>query len=161
MKCVLNKLEQEELLVNYVFGSLDLDTANTYRHHLDTCPECQELVDLQIAVHKTMGEWEAPTVSADFDRKLLSRIRETAAAPSAWLRFVRWIGWPPAQYPVRWAMACAPVAALAIGLAFWPAAPVDTALVEADDLQEVERTLDDLEALQALHNADGAPGEAL
>ncbi len=163
MNCVLNKMEQDELLVGYVCGGLDAATARTYEQHLAGCAECRELVQLQMSVEKTMVEWEAPEVSADFDGRLWARIRETEGAPAWWTRLGRWIGWPPAQYPWRWAMACAPAAALAIGLALWnPAGPGESAaLVDANELREVERALDDLEALQALHASDPAPGEAL
>jgi anti-sigma factor RsiW len=155
MNCVLNQLEQEELLLGYTSGSLDAATTRTYQRHLAACPDCQRLVDLQMTVFRTMSEWEAPAVSADFDSRLMAEIR-AQNPPLPWgQRLLQWIGWPPMQHPFRWAMATMPLAAVALGFFFWQAneGTMQQAL-DAKELQEVERTLDDLEALQALHPSE-------
>ncbi len=164
MNCVLEQHEQEDLLLGYTTGSLDLATARTYQQHLATCPDCRRLVDLQNGVFQTMAAWETPKVSADFDAKLMAQIR-AQHPPQPWgQRLLEWFGWPPTQHPFRWAMAGMPLAALALGLFFWPQADgnVQQAL-DAQELQEVERSLDDIEALQALHGSDkaAAPQELL
>lgn len=157
MNCVLPQHEQEELLLGYTTGSLDAATARSYQKHLAGCADCRKLVDLQLAVFRGMEEWEAPAVSADFDAKLMAQIRAQEPAQPWGQRLLAWFGWPPTQHPFRWAMAGMPLAALAVGLFLWP--QNDTAIqqaLDAKELQEVERSLDDLEALQALHTADTA-----
>jgi anti-sigma factor RsiW len=164
MNCVLNQHEQEELLLGYTTGSLDAATARTYQKHLTTCPDCQRLVDLQTEVFRAMSAWEAPAVSEGFDARLMAQLRAQHPPPSWSRRLVQWLGWPPAQHPFRWAMAGMPLAALALGLYFWPQPETNLQQAfDAQELQEVERSLADIEALQALHPSEktAAPQELL
>jgi anti-sigma factor RsiW len=164
MNCVLNQHEQEELLLGYTSGSLDPATARTYLKHLTSCADCQRLAGLQMEVFRTMSAWEAPAVSQDFDARLMAQLRAQHPPPSWSRRLMQWLGWPPAQHPLRWAMAGMPLAALAMGLYFWPQPePNLQQAFDAQELQEVERSLDDIEALQALHPSEkaAAPQELL
>ncbi len=142
MKCILNATEQEELLLGYTAGTLDGEAARTFQRHLTTCAECNQMVALQQMVDVTLNEWKMPEVSASFDAKLMAQIRAIESKPGF---LERWFGsW-------KWAVAAVPACALALTVYFWPA-PAPPAL-EAHEVVEVERTLDDLEAFQALHQA--------
>lgn len=103
---------------------------------------------LERLVDQALDDWKAPEVGASFDRNLLAKIRAENARPSLFT------GW-------RWATAALPALGLAMAIYFWPAAPKSSfEAIQAHELVEVERTLDDLEALQALHQTD-APKEVL
>lgn len=153
MNCILNPNEQENLLLGYCSSTLAPDTARTYERHLATCEHCRSMVDLQKLLDESLEDWQAPPVSEDFDQKLFARIQSEQAAPLPWWReFLTFsFGWKP-LLPVALA-----ALALIVFLNRTPEAspvPQPTEVLQAEDLDKVERALDDFEALQALHQQE-------
>jgi len=155
MNCILNTNEQEELLLGYCSATLDAETARTFSRHLNTCQDCRELVDLHKILDQSLVDWQAPEVSSDFDQKLFARIRLEESKPQPWWQFFAKLefGWKP----------LIPLAALvAIFAVFLSRTPqvIDTAQggdsIKADEIELVERALDDMEALQLLHPTNPA-----
>jgi len=152
MNCILNTNEQEKLLLGYCSAILDPETTRTYARHLSVCEHCRTMVELQKMVDESLGDWLPPTLSENFDQKLFARIRAEQEAPKPWWHFN--FGWKPA---IPLALA---VILLAVFLVRNPgkselAQPQDG--IKADEIAEVEKALDDMEALQALSTADTAP----
>jgi anti-sigma factor RsiW len=149
MNCILNQHEQEELLLGYCAATLDPETARTFSRHLGTCEQCRELVEMQKIVDETLTDWVPPVMSANFDQKLFARIRAEEAKPQPWWQFqFGWKAWTPVA-----------LAALIL-IVFLVRSPEQSELarqndmIKADEIEQVERALDDLEALQALHTAE-------
>jgi len=82
----MNCGENGELLPAYAAGRLDQASRANVERHLEDCAACRELVGGQRAVWDALGAWEAPPVSADFDRRLYARI---AREVSWWDRALR------------------------------------------------------------------------
>lgn len=64
--------------MDYVSGSLNAVDAALFEKHLETCAECLEFVAGQNAVWQALDVFEAPAVSANFDRALHQRIAQTS-----------------------------------------------------------------------------------
>jgi anti-sigma factor RsiW len=149
MKCILNTNEQEELLLGYTSATLAPETARTFERHLSTCEHCQTMLALQTMVEESLSDWKAPEVSEDFDQRLMARLRaEQAEAQPWWKEFLvlQW-SWKP-LVPIA-------LAALALGVFLWqPAESPITAqqvdAIQAEEIEQAERALDDMEALRAL-----------
>jgi anti-sigma factor RsiW len=86
MRCPIETQESAELLLAYSHRKLDAETAAILEQHINGCPACREIADGQRAVWEAMDRWEAPPVSADFDRRLYRRIEEEV---SFWDRMLR------------------------------------------------------------------------
>ena len=146
MNCILNTHEQEELLLGYCASTLDPDTARTYERHLATCQHCAAMVEMQKMVDESLESWAPPELSPNFDQKLFARIRAEQEAAQPWWQL--FFGWKPLA-----------IAALAlICVLVWT--PADTELaqqndsIKADEIEQVEKALDVMEGLQALHTPD-------
>jgi anti-sigma factor RsiW len=74
MNCPLGTRENAEQLLDYCSRNLDPQTTTILERHIAACPACREFVDKQSAVWQALDAWEAKPVSADFDRKLYTRI---------------------------------------------------------------------------------------
>ena len=153
MNCILKTHEQEELLLGYCCAALEPETARTYERHIQSCSYCRSMLELQQLVDESMNDWKAPEVSENFDRKLFARIRREEARPQAWWQILfpaSW-GWKPA-IPLA-------LAALAL-VVFMLRSPDPSTLgqqgdgLKSDEIELVERALDDIEALHALHHTD-------
>ena len=160
MNCILNTREQEVLLLGYCAASLDPETARTYARHIIACEHCREMVAMQKLVDESLSNWHAPELGLDFDRKLFARIRAEETSPKSWWRQLipaqfsdtSW-GWKPI-----FVIALATIA-LAIFLTRTPGAadlPQQADLIKADEIEQVELALDDMEALHALQQVDSA-----
>jgi anti-sigma factor RsiW len=80
---------ETELLLEYAAGGLDVAGRKAVARHIEECGPCREFVLGQRAVVAALDGWEAPPVSADFDRRLYARI----ACQSSWRdRFARFFG---------------------------------------------------------------------
>jgi len=66
--------ENADLLLEFAAGRLDTEAKARLENHLETCPACRELAGGHRAVWEALDAWEAQPVSADFDRRLYSRI---------------------------------------------------------------------------------------
>jgi anti-sigma factor RsiW len=150
MNCPLETPETADLLLEYCARSLSPESTAILERHIAVCPACRHFADGQRAVWEALDSWEAEPVSADFDRRLYSRIEsETSWRERVW-RAVRPIfayrGIPAA------ATACLLVTAGVVMLDHSvrpvPAPPVnpDSAVVEVQ-ADQVETALDAMDVL--------------
>jgi len=87
MKCSI--LSQGERLFAYRTGKLRGADAAALEQHLKICPACREWVADQRAVFEALDAWEAPPVSADFNRQLYARIDQQPSWRDRLLRLLR------------------------------------------------------------------------
>ena len=150
MRCPSETLESSELLLAYGAGRLDAARTETVADHVGNCAACAKFLTAQRSVDAALESWEAPAVSADFDRRLYRRIEESAP----------W--WDVLVRPFRPALArrvvpAAVAAALLVGAGIWierpGSAPVRapaTAQMEALPPDQAESALRDMEVMQEL-----------
>lgn len=135
-----------ELLVAYAAGQLDLEAKMKLERHLAGCPKCRSLAAEQAALWKALDAWEAPPVSPDFDRRLYRRIHEEVRH-SWWERVSR----PFRPMPLRQALPLTATACLLLMASLLVKHPGNLHPVEPRAetvrVEQVERTLDDLELL--------------
>jgi anti-sigma factor RsiW len=143
-----------EILLDYCAGTLDPGRTAEFGKHIHACDSCRRVVEAQRGVWSALDGWTPVQVSSDFDARLYARIaRETAAPP--WKRWLREIFRPAVPYPlwkpaVPLAAACG---ALAVAFLVHSPNPGDTSKpirTEKVDIEQVERTLEDLDMLTPL-----------
>lgn len=163
--CLMKSEKHTDRLLAYCAGRLDAATARTLERHMDACSACAAFRDSQSAVWNALDAWEAPPVSADFNRKLYARIAAENAMPwyRRWLDIVRPVFAQPAL-PLT-------IAALVVAAGFQldhPAqvgqAPRDrvaatTIRVSVTEAEQVEKTLEDLEMLRQFDVSSEQPSE--
>ena len=86
MNCPLEFPENSQALLDYSAGKLDPQHTSAVQQHLAVCPACREFTAGQLRVWDAMDAWEAPPVSADFNRRLYARIDQDV---SIWQRIMR------------------------------------------------------------------------
>ncbi|MDQ6663807.1 MAG: hypothetical protein M3Z23_05400 [Acidobacteriota bacterium] len=153
--------ESADILLAYCARKLDVDTVAILERHMAICPECAQLRDGQQTVWNALDSWQAPPVSADFDRRLFERIDAPNAAnnpaPNAWYRR----GWEhvrEAFRPIAWRpafpLAAAGVLVVAGFLLDHRPAPIVSRpsppeiRVSISEADQVEKTLEDMEMLR-------------
>ena len=140
MICLRDNNEGADLLIGYLEGTLSTEDRRDLERHAAECAECRGLLSVQAA----LGLDVAPEVSANFDAKLYARI-EADKAQRPWLTWRMW--------SLSWKMV-APVAAMAAALAVtvWVRQPVPQSAnpAVAQDVQQLEQALEDLELLMPL-----------
>ena len=85
MRCPIES-RKTDLLLEYSGRGLESAEARNLEQHLKSCTGCRDFVAGQRAVWAALDEWEAPAISAEFNRRLYDRI-ETQV--SWWERVVR------------------------------------------------------------------------
>ncbi len=145
MKCPIETGQGPEILLAYSSGELNAETAEAFGEHLRACAACREQAAAQWAVWNALEAWETPAVSADFDRRLLSRIESES---SWWRGLMR-----PMLFRRGLPIAAAAVVILAAVLVERPAvvpAPAvpQSAVVESVPPEQAEHTLQDMETLR-------------
>jgi anti-sigma factor RsiW len=150
MNCLKDGNEQNELLLAYAEGSLPPEEKVACEAHLEACPACRAVYEEHREVLLALERWEAPPVSAGFDARLLEKVRAEEGRV-AWWRLPA-LGW-------RWGFAAVPVMALALALFLWTR-PVAAPLTVAE-IEEIETSLADLEALLALQEVKEGEAESL
>jgi anti-sigma factor RsiW len=145
MKCPLETGQGPEILVAYCSGEMETEAAAAFAHHLTACSACRAQVAAQRAVWQALEEWEAPRISADFDRRLYHRIENEI---SWWHRLMRPL-WLRRGLPAA-AAAAAALAAILVFRPAWtpPSAGSPDPVVEAVAPDQAEQTLQDMEALR-------------
>jgi len=142
-----------EMLVAYSAGELDPETASALERHLAGCPACRLLAADQAAVWKALDAWETPRIALDFDQRLFRRIREEVRF-SWWERISR----PFRPMPFRQALPLTVSACLLLMAGLVLQHPGRIGPVEPRHetvrLDQVERTLDDLELLRQVGMAN-------
>ena len=86
MKCPIETRESAELLLEYCARKLDPESTAILQQHIAICPACREFADGQRALWDALDVWETTPVSADFDRRMYSRIAQEVGW---WDRLVR------------------------------------------------------------------------
>ena len=148
MRCPIETQDSAELLLNYSARRLGPESTAILEAHMEICAACREFRDGQRAVWEALDRWEAQPVSADFDRRLYRRIEEQES--SWWRRVVaplRPVLWRPAV-PLA-ATAC--LVLLAGFISVGPervAPPVAVENPQIQEVEQVERALDDVDMLR-------------
>jgi anti-sigma factor RsiW len=148
MKCPIETRESPELLLDYIAGKLDSESAAPLERHIGICPACRAFAAQQSAVWQALDAWEAAPPSAGFDRRLYARIEKEV---SWWDFLVR----PFRPLLVRQALPAAAalgVVLMAVAMLRPPGAPPrpfpeTSAAVEPAQAEQVEHALDDMEML--------------
>ena len=74
MKCPKQTAEGSELLLGFSSRRLDAGRMEALEGHVRECADCAAFVTAQRSVSEILDLWDAPPVSADFDRRLYQRI---------------------------------------------------------------------------------------
>ncbi len=157
MMCPMKVKESTEILVDYCAQTLERVRVAEFEKHMETCGDCRRFVSEQGDLWETMDRWTPISISPDFDQRLYAKIAQEEAEPvwrQWWYRITRpavpWMAWKPA---VSLAAACA---VLTLGLTVHIPGPSDTSSQikpEKVDIEQVEKTLDDLDILMPLSQA--------
>jgi anti-sigma factor RsiW len=151
MRCPSETPEGAELLLAFSSRELDPERTAAMGNHAANCAACSRLVVAQRLVDDAMDLWDAPAVSADFDRRLYRRIEQE----------VPW--WEFLVRPLRPAFSARflPVAAAAgllVAAGIWiqrpaeaPAAP-SSARIEALPPDQAENALQEMQTIQEFSN---------
>lgn len=163
MNCPIQTEETAELLLAYTARRLDPAKTAILESHMDVCPECAEFRVRQELVWQALDAWEAPSVTADFNRRLYQRIESEAAAPWYVRLFTTpWVVWKPAI-----PLACAALVVVAGFLFDHPLsvnspAATPAIRVSVTEAEQVENALDDLQLLRQLDSSTAsAPSETM
>jgi anti-sigma factor RsiW len=149
MACLLQDKERAAWLLGYCERNLPPALAAEVERHVAVCPDCARTVEAQQKVWAALDVWDPPQVTPNFTARLYSRIEQEEARP--WWRTVlpnaRVWTWKPAM-----PLAAACLAVLAVALFRAPSMPEPGPKAQADsiDVEQVERTLHDLEMLEQL-----------
>ena len=156
MDCPSQSRNTAGVILDYCAGRLTPDRAAAIEAHARLCARCREMLAEQTAVWKALEGWDAGPVSDDFDRRLYARIdaEERALNPiEKWVRSLVARSSPMSwRTPVVVASACATIAlAIMIDIPDGSrlAPPTGSqARTEHLDIEQVERTLDDMNMLR-------------
>jgi hypothetical protein len=115
--------------------------------HLRECPECAAFASAQRSVSAALDLWEAPPVSADFDRRLYQRIEQEVPWWDFLVRPFRPLAGP------RW-LPVAAAAGLMIAVGLWVERPGETPIVVPASAQvqalPPEQAADALQEMQVM-----------
>lgn len=149
MKCPSASRDRADLLVAHASRTLDAERAAVLEEHIARCPACRDYYAAQLAVWAALDRWDAPPVSADFDRRLYARIQ---AAPSRWNFFRSWRSLlSPRAAPLAAAVCLTAAAALWLARPVAPvpaAPPAPVAAVQALGPDQAQNTLQEMEMIQ-------------
>jgi anti-sigma factor RsiW len=157
MICPIRTNRGAEILWDYCARTLEPARATEFEAHMEGCADCRRAVNAQSDLWETLDLWTPAPVSADFDARLYARIAREEAAPG-WMKWVRSIFSP--AVPVSIWKPVVPLAAacavLAVGFLVHTPNLAETAkTVRADkvDIEQVEKTLEDLDMLTPVPQA--------
>jgi len=159
MQCPLKTSHDCGVLLDYCAHKLPAGEAAAFERHAAVCEDCSRAAVDHRRVWTALDTWDAPPVSATFDRSLYTRIEQNERR--SWWQYLPiprpyTFGWKPA---VSIAAACVTViAAIVISVPQRPAAtPVqESSRIETLEPEQVERTLEDLEMLKQLSLPSGS-----
>jgi anti-sigma factor RsiW len=142
----------EDVLLDYVAGSLAAAQLAEFERHAKECSRCDALAASQAAVWRNLEEWKPEPVSAGFNRELWRRIDADAAAPSWTARLHFWKQLAPLA-----AVLALVVTGFVMDHHSHPPVTAPAAVaVSASEADQLERTLDDLQLLEAVDTATPA-----
>jgi anti-sigma factor RsiW len=141
----------EDLLIDYCAEALDQERKAALERHMEQCAACREAVRAQAAVWASLGEFEAPAVSAGFDAALYRRIEAEARTPLL-SRLWAPVGRLLAGRPLMTLAAAA--AAVALVVVVREPGPAPAPVVETAEIETAERALEDIDMLREFQAAD-------
>lgn len=145
MECPAKAREGIEVLIDYCAGTLAADAAASVERHMEQCETCREFCREQARVWSALDAWEPEPVSAGFDARLGERILD--AGRRGWWTWL----WRPA-IPLA-AVAIVVVAVLLLRAPGGTNAPTGAKKADVIDVDQVEKSLDDLDMLKQLYLA--------
>ena len=144
MTCPIERRNSVELL-EFCACRLPAERAAWLEQHLSACSVCRDFVAQQRAVWQALDRWEAPAISADFNRRLYQRIAAQTGWRDRWLAPLRGLlvrqGLPIA------AAACLIVVAGLISERPSPVARPQAATVDNLQPEQVDHVFDDIQML--------------
>jgi anti-sigma factor RsiW len=161
MRCPIEAGNDAEMLVALAAGRLTTAEQEAFELHMAGCAECRRRAEAQRSVWGALDAWTPPDVTAGFDSRLFARIAAEERLP--WWRRGWSLSWKP-MLPVG--AAC--VALMGVFLIHDPWSPagapaVPAAIVQTQedaqkvDVDQVERTLDDMDMLNQLDTPASPP----
>jgi hypothetical protein len=81
MECLMQSQSGAQTLLDYCSGALEPAAAAEVRRHAEICENCRLVVEAQREVWDRLGQWSAPAVSQDFNKRLYARIAQENEAP--------------------------------------------------------------------------------
>src|SRR5947207_2954573 len=151
MSCPMETPESAELLLDYCARKLNPESTAILERHFEICPSCRSFAEGQRAVWKALdayARWDAPPVSADFDRRLYDRIENDVPWWDVLVRPLRVL-----TAHRRMAAAAAACALIAVGVLIEqprrPAEPVQPTMAIVDvQPEQVEQALNEMDMLK-------------
>ena len=159
MHCPMADTRQTETLLAYVSGRLASPAALEIEQHAADCAACAAFLKEQKAVWEALDSWKAPAVSAGFDQGLYRRIEQ--AEDGGWWSRLR-PGWR-VPFPRRTLAVAAACAVVLVAVLLQPHAKIiapGEARGEKLDIEQLEKTLEDLDMLQQLNLGSKTQPEA-
>jgi hypothetical protein len=148
MRCPIETKQNAELLLDYSARRVNPESAAMLKAHLETCSACREFLGAQQAVWEALDPWEPGSISPDFDRRLYRKIEEQEQF--GWWERIFGSARPMFLRPAL-PLAATACLVLVAGFIIDPgriAAPVAETAPRAREVEQVERTLEDLEMLR-------------
>jgi hypothetical protein len=137
--------ENFDLLLAYCNRKLTPEVAAALERHAEGCVSCRDVLKGQRLLWRSLDAWEAAAITPDFNRRLYQRI--AGEGDSAWMRLVR-----PSDGAWRAMIAVASAAAVLLAaVQFRSPAPVAPPTAADVEIEQVERTLEDIEMLRELN----------
>lgn len=149
MHCPVQNRENANVLLDYCARRLDPETSAVLERHIAMCPQCREFAVQQQAVWAALDSWEGAPVSMDFDRRLYGCIERRENA--VWWRHV-FQPFERLSFRPALSLAAACMTVVAVALLQEPSAinAPPQARADAVEIEQVERTLDDLDMVRQL-----------
>lgn len=149
MLCPIQHRENAGILLDYCERKLAPDMMALLDSHVEQCTGCRQTLAAQKVVWEALDSWDPAPVSIDFNRRLYQRI-DKEAATAWWRRMFQ----PVLPFPMRPALPVAAACAVLMAV-FLFQAPSEQQLqkqmtVESFDVEQVEKTLDDMEMLRQM-----------
>ena len=163
MICPLLSEDSMAVLLDYSAGRLDQTQTALFERHVESCESCAAFLGEQTSLWQTLGEWETPPVSLDFNRRLWRRIDGLRSQP--WYRrfsaSVRFGGWKPA-IPLAAGVFVVAAGFMMDHRGLTPVSPSAAAGggVSVIEVDQVEKTLDDIQLLKQLDTSGTETGAA-
>lgn len=153
MHCPLETHEGSALLLAYSSGRLEQESTVRLQRHVEGCSGCRQFVESQSAIWRALDSWEAPPVSADFDRRLYQRIEQQVSWWDMLIRPFR----PVLQsrsLPIAAAAGVLIVAGVLLDrpVVVPPDPPRQSAQVEALQPDQVQHAVDEVEMLNQFNH---------
>lgn len=156
MLCPIQNSGNPGMLLDYCARRLEPETMAAMRRHMTACPECRGFAEAQEQVWSALDAWDAEPVSRSFDQKLYARISADDRR-KFWTRVLGdRFAWKPA---LSFGAACATLALVVLfrGSDGQPnphrPAVQPTARVEALEVEQIDRSIEDLEMLRQFSTA--------